>query len=321
MNPLRIVFMGTPEFAVPSLAILLENQYDIRAVVTVPDKQAGRGLQMLPSPIKRFALFKGLAVLQPEKLKDPSFIRALHSLNPDLFVVVAFRMLPETVWRIPSKGTFNLHASLLPDYRGAAPINHAIINGETKTGVTTFFIDKEIDTGHIILQQETDIKPNETAGELHDRLMGLGASLVLKTVQQIAAGTVRTRSQSEKDPRFPVIHQAPKLFREQGQIDWNRPGTEIVNLVHGLSPSPGAYTYILIGKEKKLLKIYQAEFTPGKPKQPTSTLITDGKNELSVTVNDGIVRLLSLQAAGRKRLNTPEFLRGYSQIKEAEIAR
>ncbi|MFN3316928.1 MAG: methionyl-tRNA formyltransferase, partial [Raineya sp.] len=233
---MRIIFMGTPEFAVPSLQVLVENGYNIVGVVTAPDKPAGRGKQMQVSEVKQYALSQNLPILQPEKLKSPDFLAELQALKADLQVVVAFRMLPEVVWAMPPIGTFNLHASLLPKYRGAAPINWAIINGETETGVTTFFLQHEIDTGNIIFQEKEPISPTDTAGSLYQRLMHKGAKLVLKTVQTIEKGDVQTF------PQVGEITHAPKIFRETCQIDWNKTSTEIYNFVRGLAPYPAAWT-------------------------------------------------------------------------------
>ncbi len=306
----RIVFMGTPEFAVPSLEALIHNGWNVTAVVTVPDKPSGRGLRMQASAVKLAALKFGIPVLQPERLKDPSFLSALHDLRPDLFLVVAFRMLPAEVWKIPLHGTINLHASLLPDYRGAAPINHAIINGETRTGLTTFFIDENLDTGKIILQEETEIGLQETAGELHDRLKEMGAGLVLKTVELIASGQYVARSQEEFIHPQRVLHTAPRITKEMCRIHWDKPGQEVVNLIRGLSPLPGAYTTWILPQGKTRVKIYLASFRKEAHKLEPGTVVTDGKTLLAAAVPDGMIDLLSLQAEGRKKLSAVEFLRG-----------
>ena len=236
----RIIFLGTPEFAVDSLDILIRQGYTVAAVVTSPDQPAGRGKVLQSSPVKNYAVSEGLKVLQPEKLKDPGFIRDLQSLEADLFIVVAFRMLPEIVWQMPPLGTFNLHASLLPQYRGAAPINHVIINGEHETGVTTFFLKKEIDTGEIIFQEKIPIGPEETAGELHDQMKTAGAKLVLKTVEAIMAGNIKTIEQGKLVDSNVPLKTAPKIFRENCRIDWTLKTDEIFNIIRGLSPSPAA---------------------------------------------------------------------------------
>jgi methionyl-tRNA formyltransferase len=296
--------MGTPDFAVPSLRILVEAGYDIVAVVTAPDKPAGRGLQMQVSPVKAYALSRNIPVLQPEKLKDAAFLEQLQSLNANLQVVVAFRMLPEAAWNMPSFGTFNLHASLLPDYRGAAPINWAVINGETETGATTFFLKHEIDTGDIIMQQKMEIGPDEDAGSVHDRLMLLGADLVLKTVNAIAQGTVATHPQEIKD----IPKPAPKIFKQDCRIDWNgKDINQLHNFIRGLSPYPGAWTML----DGKVLKIYRSskelDGIAGKP----GKIITDQKSFLKIICLGGFLNLLEIQIEGRKKMGVEEFLRGY----------
>ncbi len=307
MKKVRIVFMGTPEFAVESLRQLIENNYEIAAVVTVPDKLAGRGLKLKESAVKHFAVLMDIPVIQPQSLKDPEFINGLKSLNANLFVVVAFRKLPEEVWRMPEFGTFNLHASLLPDYRGAAPINHAIINGETVTGVTTFFINSEIDTGEIILNQSVDIGPNQTAGELHDQLMVAGAELLLKTVKSIEEGTYRGIRQSD---RIEDLRSAPRIFRQNCKINWTKPAFEVHNFIRGLSPFPGAFTNFDSAKHINEVKILRSvicnsdeKLTPGEVK------IIDG-NRLWVSCCDGFLEIIQLQAAGKRAMMTADFLRG-----------
>ncbi|HQD13162.1 MAG TPA: methionyl-tRNA formyltransferase, partial [Chitinophagales bacterium] len=250
---LRIVFMGTPDFAVPSLDILVQNNYDVVGVITAPDKPAGRGQQLQQSAVKKYAVEKGLHILQPEKLKNPEFIAELKALEANLFIVVAFRMLPEMVWQMPEYGTFNLHASLLPQYRGAAPINWAVINGEKETGVTTFFLQHEIDTGNIILQETIKIEEEDNAGTVHDKLMNVGSQLVLKTVRAIEENKVQESPQSAINS--PQLKHAPKIFKETCLIDWQRPAAEIHNLIRGLSPYPAAFTYL----DGKVLKIYSAQ--------------------------------------------------------------
>ncbi len=294
--------MGTPEFAVPSLKILLDNGYTIAAVVTAPDKPKGRGQQMAVSPVKKFALENHLSVLQPEKLKNENFLSQLKSLHVDLHVVVAFRMLPEVVWSMPAYGTINLHASLLPDYRGAAPINWAIINGEDKTGITTFFIDREIDTGKIILQEEEDIFPDDDAGTLHDRMMVKGAELVLKTVTMIRDKNVATHDQ----PYSESYHKAPKITREMCEIDFRKSSREINNFIRGLSPHPGAWTKL----GQKILKIFKIETVEPDFKGEAGNFDTHQNTELKFLTLDGMIRVLELQVEGKKRMTTQEYFRG-----------
>ncbi len=304
---LRIVFMGTPEFAVPSLKILIENNYDVIGVVTAPDKRAGRGMQLHESALKKFARENNLNILQPEKLKSPEFIEQLQILNPDLQIVVAFRMLPEAVWKMPRIGTFNLHASLLPQYRGAAPINWAIINGEKESGATTFFLEHEIDTGKIILQQNIKITEEENAGELHNELMLLGAELVLKTVQLIETGNYKLTPQTFSAE----IKKAPKLFTESCRINWNISAQQINNLIRGLSPYPAAFTKL----NGKTLKIFRSKILTIDNSQLTAIspgeIITDGKTFLRIQCADGLLEILELQLEGKKKIKTEEFLRGF----------
>jgi methionyl-tRNA formyltransferase len=309
---LKIIFLGTPEFAVHSLSALLQKGYDISAVVTVPDQPAGRGHAMQSSGVKKYALHHGLRVLQPVKLKDPDFIRELSTIAADLFIVVAFRMLPEIVWKMPPLGTFNLHASLLPQYRGAAPINHVIINGESETGLTTFFLKQEIDTGEIIFQEKIQIQPEETAGELHDRMKIAGADLVLKTVEAISTGNLNTIEQGKLiDPCIPLI-AAPKIFREDCRIDWTKSTDEVHNKIRGLSPYPAAFTYFTSpAGESLLVKIYRTTKSATNNKYPPAKFITDGKSELAVTTSDGLLHILEVQQAGKKVMKIEEFLRGF----------
>lgn len=310
-DDLRIVYMGTPDFAVAPLQGLLEAGCNVVAVVTAPDRPSGRGKKIRQSAVKQFAIEHALPVLQPHKLKDPAFISELSKLAPQLQVVVAFRMLPRLVWSIPPLGTFNLHASLLPDYRGAAPINHAIINGETRTGVTSFLIDEEIDTGNILLQEETAIGESESAGELHDRLMEMGARLVLKTVQMLSRGELKARPQDDWIRQGLTLHKAPKINKEDCRIDWSKSGHSVVNLVRGLSPYPGAHTYLIKGDGGQVLcKIYQAGFEPVVHSHQVGTVMTDGKKELKVAGTDGFIHLQSVQQEGKKRMVIEEFLRG-----------
>jgi methionyl-tRNA formyltransferase len=308
----QIIFLGTPEFAVPSLEILVRNGYAVAAVVTAPDQPAGRGQVMTSSPVKKFAESLDIPVLQPDKLKNPDFLATLNAFNASLFIVVAFRMLPEAVWKMPSLGTFNLHASLLPQYRGAAPINHAIINGETETGLTTFFLKQEIDTGEIIFQERITILPGENAGELHDRMMAAGADLVLKTTRAIFSGSIRPFDQQQLIDFSIPLKPAPKIFRENCLIDWSKTSDDIYNLIRGLSPYPTAFTFFTSpAGEKYAVKIYRGEKSYRKRDMQASTLVTDGKKSLSVVTSDGTIDILELQLAGKKTMKTEEFLRGF----------
>ncbi|WP_020598810.1 methionyl-tRNA formyltransferase [Spirosoma panaciterrae] len=302
-TPLRIIFMGTPDFAVASLQRLLGAGFQVVAVVTAPDRPSGRGLQLTSSPVKKAAEAANLPILQPEKLRDPAFLEQLASYQADLQVVVAFRMLPEVVWAMPTIGTFNLHGSLLPQYRGAAPINWAVINGETETGVTTFFIEKEIDTGQMIFQDQEPIYPSDTAGTLHDRLMERGANLVVKTVRAIEAGDYPRIPQPTADELKP----APKLSRETTEINWNQSVLAIRNFVRGLSPYPAAWT-LINGKVFKLYEVSVANESPfaAEPGQAYS----DNKKTILVRAGDGWLQIESLQAEGKRRMTTEEFLRG-----------
>ncbi|HWK56271.1 MAG TPA: methionyl-tRNA formyltransferase [Parapedobacter sp.] len=303
---MRIIFMGTPEFAVASLAALLDAGLDVVAVVTAPDKPAGRGQKLHQSAVKQHALLKGLPVLQPEKLRDTGFLAELRALKADLQVVVAFRMLPEVVWDMPPRGTVNLHASLLPQYRGAAPINHAIINGETESGVTTFLLQHEIDTGHILFAEPVAIGPNDTAGDLHDRLMAVGAELLVRTVNAIASGTAEPVPQRNLVTDGELKH-APKIFKEDCLIDWNQSVVTVHNLIRGLSPYPTAYT-VLHGKTLKLFEVEKDE-TP--PQYQPGAFYTDGKSFLKFACSDGYIVVKTLQLEGKKRMDIIEFLKGY----------
>lgn len=304
---MRIIYLGTPDFAVPSLQILLENGYDVAAVVTAPDKPGGRH-GLLESAVKKFALSRGLRVLQPEKLKNPAFLETLRSLQADLQVVVAFRMLPEAVWNMPPLGTLNLHASLLPKYRGAAPINWAIINGEAETGLTTFRLRHEIDTGDILDQVRMPIGPDDTAGELHDRMMLAGADLVLRTVRSLENGTATPMPQANE-----TATHAPKIFTETCRIRFDRPAAEVHNFVRGLSPHPGAWTEL----DGKMLKILRTELPPlSEPRTENQTaepghFSSDGKNWLCVACADGPLQILDLQLEGKRRMHVRDFLNGY----------
>lgn len=303
MQP-RIIFMGTPDFAVPSLDKLLQAGYVVVAVITAPDKPAGRGLQLHQSAVKKFALKKGLTVLQPEKLKSPEFLQELRSLKADLQVVVAFRMLPEVVWNMPPMGTINLHASLLPQYRGAAPINWAIINGEKETGATTFTLQQEIDTGNILLQEKMTIGESETAGELHDRMKEMGATLLVRTVDGLVSGAIREIPQADGAKG---IHHAPKLSTVTSKINWNNQVDQVYNLIRGLSPYPAAFT-VLGGKT---LKIYKAKKEMTVPAMQAGEYDTDKKTFLRFACKDGYISIMELQLEGKKKLTVQEFLRGY----------
>lgn len=308
---LRIVFLGTPEFAVESLDRIHSAGYDIAAVVTMPDKPAGRGHKLLQSPVKQWAVAHDIKVLQPARLKDPAFVDELRSLNANLFVVIAFRMLPEIVWQMPELGTFNLHASLLPRYRGAAPINHAVMNGDTKTGVTTFFLKHEIDTGDIIAQRSIDIAPDEDAGSVHDRLMLLGADLTLETLQSIVDGTLRTISQSELLTAGEEPTPAPKIFRETCEIDWNHTAVEIHNHVRGLAPYPAAWTRLTLpgqtdAIEMKVLKVKTSDDSQLNPGE-----VTAGNGKLTVGCSGKTtIEILELKAEGKRAMPAADFLRG-----------
>ena len=309
---LKIVFMGTPEFAVDSLKVLLENNYPVVGVITSPDAPSGRGQKVMPSPVKAFALHHSLNILQPPNLKDPQFLDELRALKGNLFIVVAFRMLPEVVWTMPEYGTFNLHASLLPQYRGAAPINWAIITGETETGVTAFIISHEIDTGKIIHSEKVSIGPEETAGELHDRLMAAGAKLVLKTVQAIEKGDTSTIEQSSLIKDIGELKKAPKIFKEDCHIDWNKDVHSIHNFVRGLSPYPGAYANLVSPEGiSSYIKVYRTSKVMESLKQPPGKLITDGKSYLRIAVKGGMLQIDELQQAGKRKMKIYEFLRGF----------
>lgn len=314
MEKLKIVFMGTPDFAVGILDTIYRNNYEIVGVITAPDKPAGRGQKVSMSAVKVYALEKNLRLLQPTNLKSEEFLDELRSLNANLQVVVAFRMLPEVVWKMPKLGTFNLHASLLPQYRGAAPINWAIINGESKTGVTTFFIDDKIDTGAMILRKETEIASNETAGELHDRLMHLGSEAVIETLQQIELGNVTTTLQEEKGE----IKTAYKLNKENCKIEWNQSGSAIFNHIRGLCPYPAAWTFIKDGDNEWNVKLYDCEFEAAQHNFTAGQLLTT-KKELKVATKDGFIKVNSLQFPGKKKMQTHELLNGI-QFSDSTLA-
>jgi methionyl-tRNA formyltransferase len=303
---MRLIFMGTPDFAVPSLRILLDHGYDVVAVITAPDKPGGRQ-GVLQSAVKQFSVARGLRVLQPEKLRNPEFLAELQALRADLQVVVAFRMLPEVVWNMPPHGTLNLHGSLLPKYRGAAPINWAIIRGEEETGVTTFLLRHEIDTGDVLLQTTLPIGPDDTAGDLHDRMMQVGAELVLATVRQIESGQVTPIPQSS----LIAVSNAPKLFTESCQIDFGQSAHAVHNFVRGLSPYPGAWT-ILDEKIIKVLKTSRLDFKK-KTNHPVGTFLSDGKTYLQIVVDDGVLGVEEVQMEGKRRMSVGDFLNGYKR--------
>lgn len=311
---LKIVFLGTPDFAVESLRRMVEGGYNVAAVVTATDKPAGRGHKMLQSAVKQYALSVGLPVLQPQKLRDPEFLAELRAIGADLFVVIAFRMLPEAVWAMPRLGTFNLHAALLPRYRGAAPINRAVMAGDTETGVTTFFLDHDIDTGDIIDRERITIGPDENVGSVHDRLMTLGADLTLRTLDKIIAGTLKTTPQSLIVESGIEATPAPKIFKEDCRIDWNRTADEIHNHVRGLSPYPAAWTQIDDTDAPLTIKIFETRKEPSPPTDAapgTVTIDSDGKGIIVATGSpDTAIRILSLQPSGKRRMNADEWLRG-----------
>ena len=319
---LRIVYMGTPDFAVESLRALVEGGYNVVGVVTMPDKPMGRhGSVLQPSPVKKYALEKGLTVLQPEKLKDETFLDELRALKADLQIVVAFRMLPEVVWNMPPMGTFNLHASLLPQYRGAAPINWAVINGETETGITTFFLKHEIDTGKIIQQVRVPIHETDNVEDVHDRLMLLGGQLVTETVDNILAGTIQPIDQSELMGADVELKPAPKIFHETCQINWNQPMKKVYDFIRGLSPYPAAWSEFEDAKGKKQsVKIFSTSmvervFTASELMPKPGEMLTDGKTYLHVMCQNGLLSINELQMAGKKRMPIADFLRGF-EMKE-----
>jgi len=304
---MRIVFMGTPEFAVASLDALVKAGFEVVGVITAPDKPAGRGQKLSESAVKQYAVANSLKVLQPERLKNPEFLAELKALNADLQVVVAFRMLPEVVWAMPPKGTINLHASLLPNYRGAAPINWAIINGEKRSGVTTFFLKQDIDTGDVLFSESVAIKPDDTAGDLHDELMAVGAGLLVKTVKAIESGNYKEQPQDSMTAGAELKH-APKIFKEDCLIDFNQPAEQVYNRIRGLSPYPTAYTFL----NGKLLKIFKAELLPGETGISAGGFLTDQKTYLKFACSDGFISVTDIQLEGKKRMGIEEFLRGYS---------
>ena len=310
MEKLKIVYFGTPEFAASQLEAIIAAGYDVVAVVTMPDKPAGRGKKIQFSEVKKTAVAHGLPLLQPEKLKDQGFLSQLASYQADLFIVVAFRMLPAVVWQMPKLGTFNLHASLLPQYRGAAPINFAIINGETETGLTTFFLNEEIDKGAVIMREKVSIRPNETAGELHDELMLLGNKVVVETIRKIEQDEACAQPQDELCERQP-LKPAPKITKEFCQVDWSQDCQTVFNHIRGLSPYPAAHAMMTSGEGENLeLKIFASDVEPCAPDLPIGTVVTDSKNFLKVVVKDGFISLTEVQQAGKKRMPVADFLRG-----------
>ena len=318
---LKIVYMGTPEFAVESLKRLVEGGYNVVAVITMPDKPMGRhGSVLQASPVKQYAVSQGLKVLQPEKLKDEAFVEELRCLQADLQIVVAFRMLPEVVWNMPPMGTFNLHASLLPQYRGAAPINWAVMNGDTETGITTFFLKHEIDTGEVIQQVKVPIADTDNVEVVYDKLMMLGGDLVLETVDAIINGTVKSIPQEEMFASEAELRPAPKIFKETCRIDWNKGVKGVYDHVRGLSPYPAAWTELCAEEGKpQVLKIYETEKIFAEHGLPVGTVDTDQKTYFRIAVKDGFVNLLSLQLAGKKRMQVGDFLRGYRHVEDSKV--
>ena len=318
---MKIVYMGTPEFAVESLKRLVEGGYNVVAVITMPDKPMGRhGSVLQASPVKQYAVSQGLKVLQPEKLKDEAFVEELRSLQADLQIVVAFRMLPEVVWNMPPMGTFNLHASLLPQYRGAAPINWAVMNGDTETGITTFFLKHEIDTGEVIQQVKVPIADTDNVEVVYDKLMMLGGDLVLETVDAIINGTVKSIPQEEMFASEAELRPAPKIFKETCRIDWNKGVKGVYDHVRGLSPYPAAWTELCAEEGKpQVLKIYETEKVFAEHHLPVGMVDTDQKTYFRIAVKDGFVNLLSLQLAGKKRMEVGDFLRGYRHVEDSKV--
>ena len=315
---LRIVFMGTPEFAVPSLKALVANGYNVVGVVTAPDRPAGRGLKTQESAVKTAAREASIAtILQPEKLKDEAFVEAMRDLRPDLGIVIAFRMLPEIIWAMPRFGTFNLHASLLPQYRGAAPINWAVINGETETGVTTFLLNHEIDKGAIIGQMRVSIEDNDTVGTLYDKLMTIGTSLVVESVEKIAAGDIQPIEQPQSDSN---LHPAPKIFKDDCIVDWSKSGRDIINFIRGLSPYPAAWTRLYKdGAEVGSAKIFSAHFEPMQNAGTIGCIHTNGNSVLAVACADGRVVIEEIQMAGKRRMTAHDLLLGFRNAKDFSL--
>jgi methionyl-tRNA formyltransferase len=315
MKSLKVVFLGTPEFAKTSLEAIHHSHHEVAGVVTVADKASGRGQKVNQSPVKIFAVENNIPVFQPEKLRNPEFLEELRKLNADVFVVVAFRMMPKVLFEMPRMGTFNLHASLLPDYRGAAPINYAVINGEEKTGATTFFINEKIDEGNILLQEELPILPNENAGSLHDRLMEMGAKLVVKTLDGLAENTITEKPQ----PQVENPKNAYKIFKENTKIDWAKTSKEVHQFILGMSPYPAAFTTLKIGDEEKGLKIFGGEFKVENHDKPAGTLDIS-KNEFKIYTADGTYSPLELQLEGKKRMNIKDFLNGFRSFEQIKMA-
>ncbi len=314
MRDLKIVFMGTPEFAVTVLKEILEQGYFVAGVITAPDKPAGRGRKFKESAVKAFALSKGLPVLQPTNLKSPEFIKELKGIQPNVQVVVAFRMLPKVVWQLPEYGTINLHASLLPQYRGASPINWAIINGEKITGVSTFFLDEKIDTGDMILQEEVGIDDGDTAGSLHDKLMNTGAQLVIETLELLQNNEVTPKKQITSTE----LNNAPKLTKDNTKIDWRAPGKKIYKFIKGLTPYPVAWSFLQNGKDLVPIKIYDADWREEEHNMEAGTLIQENKN-LKVTVDSGYIYLNEVQLPGKRKMHTRDLLNGYQFEKNAKL--
>ncbi len=315
MKSLKVVFLGTPEFAKNSLEAIHQSHHEVVGVVTVADKASGRGQKINQSPVKVYAVENNLPVFQPEKLRNPEFLEELRKLNADVFVVVAFRMMPKVLFEMPKMGTFNLHASLLPDYRGAAPINYAIINGEEKTGATTFFINEKIDEGNILLQEELEILPDENAGSLHDRLMEMGAKLVVKTLDGLAENTITEKPQ----PQVEHPKNAYKIFKEDTKINWNAPSKTVHQFILGMSPYPAAFTTLKIGEEEKGLKIFAGKFEISKHGKQAGTLEIS-KNDFKIYTQDGVYIPLELQLEGKKRMNIKDLLNGFRNFDEIKMA-
>lgn len=314
MRKLRIVFMGTPDFAVHTLKSIVDAGYDVVGVITAPDRPAGRGRKLNESAVKKYAAEQGLNILQPTNLKSEDFLKELKDLNANLQVVVAFRMLPEVVWKMPEFGTFNLHASLLPQYRGAAPINWAVMNGETETGVSTFFIDEKIDTGEMIFQEKVQIDPAENAGSLHDKLMTTGAQLVIKTLQAIEEGPVKTISQKEAGD----LKSAHKLTKENTRIDWSRPMDDTYNFIRGLSPYPSAWTMLTNGNDEVMMKIYETEKEPSETREETGSIIQEDKN-VKISMPGGYLVLKEVQLPGKRKMAVKDLLNGYNFFPNAKV--
>lgn len=315
MKSLKVVFLGTPEFAKTSLEAIHQSRHEVVGAVTVADKASGRGQKINQSPVKIFAVENNIPVFQPEKLRNPEFLEELRKLDADVFVVVAFRMMPKVLFEMPKMGTFNLHASLLPDYRGAAPINYAVINGEEKTGATTFFINEKIDEGNILLQEELAILPDENAGSLHDRLMEMGAKLVVKTLDGLAENTITERPQ----PQVEHPKNAYKIFKEDTRIDWTKTSKEVHQFILGMSPYPAAFTTLKIGEEEKGLKIFGGKFEVSNHDKSAGTLDIS-KSEFKIYTKDGIYYPLELQLEGKKRINIKDFLNGFRSFDEIKMA-